>query len=182
MTNKKLELYENLLVKKKKKGLEDLFYFNKHIIEADPNRQKFLVPHVHGEWTDWYLKSKKRIKMILVPRACFKSTFFTVGRSLQALCQSRDNRILIANATLANSQNFLNEVKMHLRKNEGLTRLYGEFYDKNLKWSQDEIEVSGRSLGAREPSVSAAGVGGNLVSRHYSMIWRTLPPVIRLIR
>jgi predicted phage terminase large subunit-like protein len=167
---KKQELYESLLIKKKKRGLEDLFYFNKHIIESDPNRQKFLVPHVDGEWTEWYRKSKHRIKMILVPRACFKSTFFTVGRTLQALCQSRDSRILIANATLANSQNFLNEIKMHLRKNEQLKQLYGEFYDKNLKWSQDEIEISGRSLGAREPSVSAAGVGGNLVSRHYSMI------------
>ena len=166
----KRELYESLLLKKKAKGLDDLYYFNKYIIESDPGRQKYLVDHVHGEWTDWYKNSTKRIKMILVPRACFKSTFFTAGRTLQALCEDRGSRILVANATLANAQNFMGEIKEHLRKNPQLIELYGEFYDKSLKWNEDEIEIIGRPLSVREPSVSAAGVGGNLVSRHYSMI------------
>ena len=171
--NKKQELFESLLLKKKKKGLEDLLYFNKHIIEADERRRDYLVPHVHGEWVNWYSKSKHRIKMILVPRACFKSTFFTVGRTLQALAQNRDHRILIANATLGNSQKFLGEIKNHLRKNEMYNTLYGGergFFEKNLKWNEDEIEIPGRSLGIKEASVTAVGVGGNLVSQHYSMI------------
>jgi len=168
--SRKEELYKNLLIKKKKRGLEDLYYFNKYIIESEPIRRKYIVDHVHGEWTRWYQNSEKRLKMILVPRATFKSSFFTKGRILQALAKNRDERILIANATLSNSQNFLNEIKEQLRKNTTLKELYGEFYEKDLKWSQDEIEVTGRTLGAREPSVSAAGVGGNLVSRHYSMI------------
>lgn len=180
----KLELYNNLLLKKKEKGLEDLFYFNKYIVESDEKRREYLVDHVHGEWTSWYKNSTKRIKMILVPRACFKSTFFTAGRTLQALCQDRGSRILVANATLSNAQNFMGEIKEHLRKNPQLIELYGEhevpggkkgekgygFYDKSLKWNEDEIEIMGRPLSVREPSVSAAGVGGNLVSRHYSMI------------
>ena len=130
-------------------------------------------PHVHGEWVKWYEGAKHRTKMILVPRACFKSTFFTVGRTLQALAQDKNHRILIANATLGNSQKFLGEVKNHLRKNELYKELYGGeegFYDKNLKWSEDEVEIPGRSLGTREASVTAVGVGGNLVSQHYSMI------------
>lgn len=167
---KKQELYQSLLLKKRNKGLDDLFYFNKYILEKEERRRKLLVDHVHGEWTRWYRKSRTRIKMILVPRACFKSTFFTIGRTLQSVAGNRDERILIANATLGNSQNFLNEIKEHLRKNELLRELYGEFYEKNLKWNEDEIEVLGRSLGSREPTISAAGVGGNLVSRHYSKI------------
>lgn len=173
MMEAKKELYQSLLKKKKLRGLEDLFYFNKHIVEANPERQKYLVDHVHGEWVDWYMKSKNRIKMILVPRACFKSTFFTVGRTLQALAQNRDHRILIANATLGNSQRFLGEIKDHLRKNTLLNELYGGekgFYDKSLKWNEDEVEITGRSLGIKEASVTAVGVGGNLVSQHYSMI------------
>ena len=171
--SKELEVYETLLNKKKQKGLEDLFFFNKYIMEGDEKRRKYLVPHVHGEWVEWYHKSGKRIKMILVPRATFKSTFFTVGRTLQALAQNRDHRILIANATLGNSQKFLGEIKDHLRKNELYKQLYGGedgFYDKNLKWNEDEIEIPGRSLGIKEASVTAVGVGGNLVSQHYSMI------------
>lgn len=171
--DKKIELYKNLLIKKKKKGLEDLYYFNKYIVESDPRRRKYLVPHVHGEWATWYMKSGKRIKMILVPRGTFKSTFFTVGRTLQAIAQNRDHRILIANATLANSQRFLGEIKEHLRKNRMFLELYEDgtpFYNKDNKWNEDEVEVSGRSLGIKEATVTAVGVGGNLVSQHYSMI------------
>ncbi len=166
----KKELYRSLLVKKKRRGLEDLLYFNKYILESTKNRRDLLVPHVHGEWVDWYEKSKHRIKMILVPRATFKSTFFTVGRILQDIANNRNTRILIANATLDNSQKFLGEVKNHLKNNPLLRELYGDFYDKNLKWNEDEIEVLGRSLGTRESTVKAVGVGGNLVSQHYNLI------------
>ena len=170
MSQKEFELYEVLLNKKKQRGLDDLLFFNKYIMESDERRRGLFVPHVHGEWYDWYKKSKKRIKMILVPRGTFKSTFFTVGYAVQSLAANRDHRILIANATLDNSKNFLGEIQEHLRKNETLKTLYGEFYDKNLKWNENEIIIKGRSLGIKESSITAAGVGGNLVSQHYSMI------------
>lgn len=168
--NKERELFEILMNKKKQRGLEDLLFFNKYIVEGDPRRRKLIVPHVHGEWVEWYKNSSKRIKMILVPRGCFKSTFFTIGRTLQAICANRSERVLIANATLANSQKFLSEIKDHLRKNETLKTLYGEFYDPQERWNEDETVVTGRSMGVREATITAAGVGGNLVSQHYSKI------------
>lgn len=170
VSERKLKEYKTLLLKKKKRGLEDLYFFNKFVLESNEKRRNLLVPHVHGEWWDWFKKSKSRIKCILVPRNSFKSTFFTVGYTLQQICQDRDARILIANATLPNSQKFLSEIKMHLQKNDILKQLYGKFYDKDLTWNQDEVEVLGRSMGTREPTVSAIGAEGNLVSRHYSHI------------
>ena len=170
MIESKEELYRSLLIKKRERGLKDLLFFNKHILESDAKRKSFIVDHVHGEWTRWYKNSTKRIKMILVPRACFKSTFFTVGRSIQAICQNRNERILIANATLANSQKFVGEIKEHLRRNDLLKKLYGEFYDRNLRWNEDEIDILGKGLGIKEATVTAVGVGGNLVSQHYSKI------------
>lgn len=170
MISSKEELYRALLIKKKEKGLKDLYFFNKYILETDRRRQDLLVPHVHGEWADWYKNSTKRIKMILVPRGCFKSTFFTVGRTIQAICQNRNERILIANATLANAQGFVGEIKEHLRKNESLKKLYGDFYDKNLRWNENGFDVVGKGLGIKEATVTAVGVGGNLVSQHYSKI------------
>ena len=77
---------------------------------------------------------------------------------------------MIANATQSNSQKFLGEIKNHIRKNETFRSLYGNFYDKTLKWTDEEIEISGRSLNMREPNVVATGVGGNLVSQHYDYI------------
>lgn len=171
MDNKKqIELLETLLAAKAKRGLEDLYFFNKNIIEVDPRRRAKLVPHVHGEWSTWYHSSGKRIKMILVPRGTFKSTFFTVGKSLQKIAANRDERILISNATGSNAERFLGEIKEHLIGNETYLQLYGEMYDKRLRWNENEIVVSGRSLGIKEATVTAMGVGGNLVSQHYSTI------------
>lgn len=173
---KKLELLEkqkeylSLLEAKKERGKKDLFFFNKYILESNENRKKLLVPHVHGEWTDWFNESDKRIRCILVPRSSFKSTFFTAGWSLQLLVSNPAIRILIANATLNNAQKFLGEIKQHLQKNEELIRLYGKLYRKGLKWSEDEMDIVGKPLGVREPNISAAGVGGNLVSQHYDVI------------
>jgi len=170
MIQNKEELYRALLIKKKEKGLKDLYFFNKYILETDKRRQDLLVDHVHGEWAEWYKKSKTRIKMILVPRSTFKSTFFTVGRTIQAICQDRNSRVLIANATLANAQKFVGEMKDQVRKNETLKKLYGEFYEPKLRWNEDEFDVMGKGLGSKEANVTAVGVGGNLVSQHYSHI------------
>ena len=48
--DKALEVYEILLNKKKQRGLEDLLFFNRNIVESDEKRRGLLVPHVHGEW------------------------------------------------------------------------------------------------------------------------------------
>lgn len=168
--DKEIELLETLLAAKAKRGLEDLYFFNKNIVETNPDRRAKLVPHVHGEWNTWYHTSGKRIKMILVPRGTFKSTFFTVGLTLQKIAANRNERILISNATGANSERFLGEIKEHLIGNEVYTQLYGEMYDKRLRWNENQIVVPGRDLGIKEATVTAIGVGGNLVSQHYSTI------------
>lgn len=170
MEERKLELYQALLAKKRERGLEDLYFFNKYIVESKPERQKMLVPHVHGQWAEWFANSDSRIRLLLVPRNCFKSSFFTVGWALQQIVKDRSTTGLIANATLANSQKFLNDIKNHLRSNRQLTELYGQFYDKDLRWNENEIEVLGRDLSVREPTITATGVGGNLVSQHYFWI------------
>ena len=168
--DKKQILYQALLKKKALKGKEDLFYFNKYIIETNENNRKNIVPHVHGEWWEWYKNSKSRIKMILVPRGTFKSTFFTRGLTLWKLVNNKDERILIANATATNARRFLGEIKDVIRYNEEFKALYGDWYDADLKWNEDEFNIKGRSAGIRESAVTAVGVGGNLVSQHYSMI------------
>jgi len=158
------------MLQKKLRGLEDLYFFNRFILESSEERRKMLVPHVHGEWAKWFKSTPKRIKLILVPRGCFKTTFFTVGWSLQQIARDRNSRILIANATLSNSQKMLSEIKNHITSNETFKELYGEMYDPKLKWSNNEIVVKGRAVGTRESTVTVAGAGGNMVSQHYSCI------------
>ncbi len=153
------------------KGLKDLFHFNREIIEAGNKvRQRMIVPHVHGEWWKWYARVKQRLRLLLVPRHSLKSTFFTVGYPLQRIAKDRSVRILIANATLDNAKSFLAEIKEHLRHNEEFHDNYGQFYDEKLKWTEDEIIVSGRPAGVREPTVRAVGVGAGLAGTHWDLI------------
>ena len=166
----RIDKLRSLLLEKRERGLNDLFFFNKYILENDPIRRGYLVPHVHGEWTSWYQNSRKRIKMLLVPRGTFKSTFFTVGRTIQKIVKNRNSRIMLANATADNAGKFLTEIKDHLTKNETLIELYGKFYNPRLRWNETQIDVEGRSLGIKEATITAAGVGGNLVSTHFDTI------------
>ena len=39
-----------------------------------------------------------------------------------------------------------------------------------MTWNEGEFDVVGKGLGTKESTVTAIGVGGNLVSQHYSMI------------
>ena len=168
------------LWRRAKRGLDDLYFLSREIIETDPERREMIVPHVHGEWSKWYHSSTKRLKMILVPRGTFKSTVFTVNNSLRKIAANPNERILIANAISTNARGFLREIKDHLEKNQEFKDNYGNFYDEKLMktkymWSEDRIEVLGRSPGVREPTVTAAGVETQLTSQHYStIIWDDL--------
>lgn len=180
LINNIVDLEEKVAYLRAKKGLNDLYYFSREILETSEERKQLLVPHVHEEWSKWYHGSSKRLKMILVPRGTFKSTFFTVNNSLRKIAKNRNERILIANAVASNAQGFLREVKDHLEKNERFKEYYGEFYDekamrsKNV-WNESKIEVLGRDPGTREPTITAAGVEGQLTSQHYStIIWDDL--------
>jgi len=155
-----------------KRGLKDLYFFNREILERDnPDRQANVVPHVHREWTDWLDKSKKRHRLMLVPRNTLKSTFLTVGGPLQKIAENPNVRILIANAKLDNAKKFLSEIKNHIRYSEPVIENYGELYSNDLKWTEDEIEVVGRRAGTREPTVMAIGAGAGLAGLHFDYIY-----------
>jgi len=165
------ELEQIKCVYEARKGLKDLFYFNKFILEQDEHRRENIVPHVHGEWANWHKESKSKYKLILVPRGSLKSSFFTVGGTIQMIAQNRNVRIAIASATIDRAQSFLSDIKNHLQFNEKLIQRYGQFYDKNLKWNENEIEVVGRKPGIREPTVVCIAVGSNVVGGHCNHIW-----------
>jgi len=154
-----------------KRGLRDLYYFNREILERDnPDRQKFIVPHVHGEWWKWYKSCKQTTRLLLVPRNSLKSTFFTVGFTLQQIAKNPNVRILIANAKLDNAVKFLSEIKSNIKNNESYIENYGEMFDTDAKWTETEIEVVGRRAGTREPTVMAIGAGAGLAGLHFDFI------------
>jgi len=122
------------------------------------------------EW-EYFLKGAKRLKLIIVPRDHFKTTFFTISYPLQQLCIDKSKRFLLSNAVFSNAQDFLTSIKRQVERNEKL-----KWWD--LKpgdpWSSEELSVE-RDTIHKEPSISIAGIGSQLPSQHYDcIIWDDL--------
>ena len=165
------QLYYALL---KKKALKSTVVFARDVL-GYPD-----IGRIHQEWEVWAKNGNKKFKLFLVPRGHLKSTFWTISDTLRRIVVNPNIRILIANATLPNAKNFLGTIKRHIETNETFRRLYGSF-DKNEKgrrisddWSQIAMTVK-RTKNMPEPTVTAVGVGGNVVSQHYDrIIWDDL--------
>ena len=100
------------------------------------------------------------------------STTCTITKIIHYLCKNRNLRILIASKTSSNAEGFLKEIKAHLEGTQKLIDVFGAFYDpkKVAKWDNKEIEVVGRTIKAKEASVTCVGVDGTIVSKHVDVI------------
>lgn len=128
----------------------------------------------HRELCEIVEDETNRKKLILMPRGHLKSSVVTVGYSLQQIAKNPEVRILIANATYQMATNFVGQIKKILMRNKKFRELYGEMDQNADQWRQDMITVpvmdNVREYERKEPTVTAMGVGGNLVSAHYDII------------
>lgn len=110
-------------------------------------------------------------KLILLPRGHLKSTIVTVGYAVWRIAKNPKIRILIANGTAPMAEAFLSQIKAHLQKNQNFLNLFGDLTVGAPKWSEGAIQLARPgSYDAKENTVTAFGVGGNLVSQHYDLI------------
>ena len=159
------ELREKLRQIKKANANKSLFYFGKEILGFDKFDEE-----VHGEW-EVFLEGGKRLKLVLIPRDHFKSTFFTISYPLQQLCLDKTKRFLLANAVYGNAQSFLKSIKRQVEQNPKLR--WWELKPGD-NWSDEELTVQRQSI-HKEPSISIAGVGSQLPSQHYDcIVWDDL--------
>jgi predicted phage terminase large subunit-like protein len=145
-------------------AIGDLYHFNREILGYEQMNEQ-----PHRLMCD-SVQSGGKSQLHLWPRGHFKSTMITVGYTLYKIALNPNIRILIANATLANSKSFLREIKGHLERNEKLRAIIGDQVSKDEKWTETEIIVKSRTLNLKEPTIQVAGVGQGLASQHYDLI------------
>lgn len=159
------EWIEKLDKLKKIRAEKSLFYFGKNILGF-----KEFDEDVHLEW-EIFLKGSKRLKLVLIPRDHFKSSFFSISHPLQGLCLDKTKRFLLTNAVYDNSQKFLRSIKAQVEKNPKL-RWWG--LEPGETWSDEELAIKRQTI-HKEPSISIAGIGSQLPSQHYDeIIWDDL--------
>lgn len=110
-----------------------------------------------------------RRSLTLIWRGAGKTTVGTVGWSIFQLILDPNRRILLASKTRDNAKGFLKEIKTHFEANEKLKEIFGNFVGTST-WSDEAIEVRGRTKAFKEPSINTVGVDGAVASKHYDII------------
>lgn len=155
---------------KGRKLTENLFNFNKEVLHVEEGTNMVPLAPFHKDLCDFVMKPSPK-QMILIPRGHLKSTLITVGYSLLRIAQNPEVRILIANATYDMATSFLTQIKKHLQYNETFIELYGNLSSNASRWSENMITIPKmNNFKKKEATVTAYGMGGNLVSQHYDLI------------
>lgn len=113
------------------------------------------------------LRGPARKKALLLPRNHLKTSFVTIGYSIQQILVNPNIRILIANGVWDLSRTFLREIKEQFELGN-LKYLYGDFVSK--KWNEDEVIVKQRVKALKEPTIQTTGVEAEQTGGHYDLI------------
>lgn len=149
----------------KKSWYQQHFYeFNRDIL-AWPDLYEPLHRRV-CEFVQNNIETKKLL--ILLPRGTYKSSVVTVGLTSWLIAKNPQNRIMIANATYPMAVQFLGQIKNHLSRNTKFQEIFGNYATNADQWREDKVFLERTdSFHQKEATVSAFGMGGNLVGSHF---------------
>ena len=106
--------------------------------------------------------------LILAPRGAGKSTIFSVGYVMWLLLKNPEMRILIVSATQTQAVSFLREIRQRVEGSKALHTMFGNLVGK--KWTESEADLATRTDFSKEANITALGVGGPIVSKHYDLL------------
>ena len=120
----------------------------------------------------WKLQKAYRKVMMLAPRGSGKSTAGTVIYSIGRILLNPNIRILIVSNTGGQAEGFLTEIRLNFEFNAGLRSIFGNFVPthRGAKWGATEIAVSTRTSTTKEMTVTAFGIFGQIITKHYDII------------
>ncbi len=149
---------------------------------------KRLSTDLHAHMAAWTARTSwEQFREMLLPRSHFKTTFWTIGESIQAAlpCDKgvevayprnlgTDIRILLGHETQGppgGSSRFLYEITSHLTGNPRLVGLFPETVPRPRmqRMNTFELELPRKEHWA-EPTFDTIGVGGRAQGRHYNFI------------
>ncbi|MDZ7815307.1 MAG: phage terminase large subunit [Planctomycetota bacterium] len=118
----------------------------------------------HRLWLEFCDAESRTV--LLAPRGHGKTTICDILYVLWAVLSNPDIRVLIVSNTMGQAKAFLREIAAHLQREE-IEKLWGP--RKGERWTETEIQLPRKRV-AKEPTVTAVGTGGAIISRHYDLI------------
>lgn len=167
----------------------DLFFLTKYILGYDKMTENThgelchytenILPNHAGEASEGF-DPRKNLLLLLMPRGTFKSSVVTIGFTLQYFLNEPDARILIDSETFGKSKAFLREIIGHLTGNEQYRDVFRAIHgvypdgtgkrDKNLLWTDGQLNLACRKRERKEPSLSCSGIDRSINGMHFDLI------------
>lgn len=153
----------------KEKASNNLFLFNKYILEAEKGDNNFAkLGAFHREVCNFIQDRPDKRKLLLIPRSHLKTKLISTGYPTMKIVNNRKIRILIYSATWQMAADIHQAIQKNLRTKERILNIWGDFTSNAPVWSQDRTRLAENDK--REPTITAAGIENNLVGGHYDLI------------
>jgi len=147
-------------------GLQSFYFFARGIIGKN-----YMTKELHKPLCDFIQDETTKRKIIVLPRSFLKSTLGCIVLPIWLALHNPDIRILIVCNIIDNAMNHLRQIKAIFETNTLFRSLYPDILPniRKVMWSDHSVEVK-RTMGWGEGTFEAAGLGTNIVSRHYDYI------------
>lgn len=156
----------------KEKAKTDFWYYANIVAKMIFGFKEGFNKRVHGEWWDWYNECKSRLKMILVPRGTYKTTFFTVIHKSWKIGNNPNIRIVLLNAVAENAYEMAFTIQQII-EHDVFKYIFGDIVGKK-NWRKTKFTVK-RNRVVKGSTVAAFGIGANMASVHCDeLVWDDL--------
>lgn len=147
------------------KVLDDLFAFGRGVLRHD-----YLDANLHYPLCQFLQQCPKR-GLVVLPRSFLKTT------TVRAYCiwravRNPNIRILYVTNSEPNAKKFIHALKEVFERNDAFQQLFPETIPDfaHTRWSDLGAEINRDVIGYPEATFEAAGVGTNIIGRHYDLI------------
>lgn len=106
--------------------------------------------------------------LLLAPRGFGKTTIRTILKTLHSVICDPDVRVSLVSRTEAQAEGFLRQIAAYLRHHEDFRAVFD--LEPASPWTRTAVSLAARTRAAKEPTVTALGIGGPVISKHYDLI------------
>lgn len=140
---------------------EDPAVFNAYVLRDEETGQRVTMQPMHVEWQR--LLSKHKRVVIFSHTEAAKTSSITIGRVLWELGKNPNLRIIVLMNTGGQADKVIQTIGRYIEHSEELHKVFPHLRrDMSRPWNNSELNVE-RSTYAKDPSVRATGVHGNVM-------------------
>ena len=123
------------------------------------------------EWGNILSNFIYRFIALAAPRSHSKTTTFSIKYPLWRIKQDRNIRILLVSGVYSQAASYLREIVGNIERNVNYIEWAGNLKPAKLeKWTDSEIIIDRDNLQLKDPTISAVGIGGTVLSKRVDEI------------